>query len=115
MERPCILIIDDDPGLRKTLAGILRTKGVAAFIDKLPGKEILIRKADEALYRAKENGRKRVERSEMVEGGNGREKPGTHIGVPLPKTSNRLNQQDQAGRCLVTISSNVLIINGFSM
>lgn len=27
MERPCILIIDDDPGLRKTLAGILRTKG----------------------------------------------------------------------------------------
>jgi diguanylate cyclase (GGDEF)-like protein len=36
--------------------------GVASFTDDMPDKETLVRKADEALYRAKENGRNRVER-----------------------------------------------------
>jgi PAS domain S-box-containing protein len=31
MERPCILIIDDDPGLRKTLADIVRYRGFDTF------------------------------------------------------------------------------------
>lgn len=37
--------------------------GVASFTDDMPDKESLVRKADEALFRAKRNGRNRVERS----------------------------------------------------
>jgi two-component system cell cycle response regulator len=36
--------------------------GVATYTDDMPDKETLVSKADEALYRAKENGRNRVER-----------------------------------------------------
>ncbi|OGR29328.1 MAG: hypothetical protein A2X83_03515 [Desulfuromonadales bacterium GWD2_54_10] len=42
--------------------------GVTSFTDDMPDKETLVRKADEALYRAKESGRNRVERSvELLE------------------------------------------------
>jgi len=37
--------------------------GVAAFTEDMPDKDTLVQKADEALYRAKENGRNRVEQS----------------------------------------------------
>jgi diguanylate cyclase (GGDEF)-like protein len=37
--------------------------GVATFTDDMQDKESLVRKADEALFRAKRNGRNRVERS----------------------------------------------------
>jgi len=43
--------------------GVTISLGVAAFTDEMPDKDTLVRKADEALYRAKEKGRNRVERS----------------------------------------------------
>lgn len=59
MDKPCILIIDDDPGLRKTLTDILTFKGYATALKrrKDTGKRF---RSSCCLYRAKANGRNRV-------------------------------------------------------
>ena len=47
----------------QTQTDVTISLGIAAFTESMPDKETLIRRADEALYLAKKNGRNRVERA----------------------------------------------------